>query len=99
MDAVLALLDNANDFCEPYFACVIDFERATGDESQVIDREENSVKNGFVGSVERIIDKNVLIAQTNSLPSFSFETHADHRGHGSFDGFGPDIALAGRCLH
>lgn len=99
MDAVLALLDDTYDFCDAHFAGVIDFQRATGDESQIVDREKNGVENRFVPRVEWTIDKNVLSAQTNSLPSSFFETLADYCGNGSLNGFSPQLALVGRCLH
>jgi len=99
VDSVSALLNDARDFSEPHFTGVVNFQCTPGDEPEVIDREQNGIKNRLVRFVKRTIYKNVFTLQTSSLPSLLFETLADYRGHRFLDGLSPQITLTWRLLH
>jgi hypothetical protein len=59
VDAEAAFLDHALDFGEPKVAGIVLFERAAGDEAQVVDAEYDGVEDGPVAAIEGTINENV----------------------------------------
>jgi len=57
VNAVFALGDHLENFVDPHFAGVIDFQGAPGQKAAIEDREDDGIKERFVLRIKRTIDE------------------------------------------
>lgn len=84
---------DARDLVESDFAGVIDLKRTTGYETEIMNDEDDSLKNGPVRIVERAIDEYVFAAKAGPHALFARKAGSNDGGHRLFNRPGPQIAF------